>query len=170
MARYYRRDTSGEDTNLQLYSLKQASRYWHELVHDIEIHRDGTPNVRERCVFVLASLGLSISQLLGQNNPHPSGKVPNPIEIFSAFVKEHNLEPALTSQFERFNYFYNGCRHFGLTTGRHGYDRVDQLTMPVARECYEFGCEIWKIVIGAFRKDPESDLADFNLEAVLGDL
>lgn len=32
MTHYYHLDSDGENTNLQLYSLKQAMRYWDELV------------------------------------------------------------------------------------------------------------------------------------------
>jgi hypothetical protein len=119
--RYYVRDTSGEHTNLQLYALKQAVRYWDELQRDIVEHGEGATDwVRERCVFVLAALGLSISQLLGQNNPNPTDKVPYLPELFEDFVRAHHLTEAPIAKFKRFNDLYNGCRHFGLTAGNRG--------------------------------------------------
>ena len=166
VSRYYHLDSSGEDTNLQLYSLKQAMSYWEQLESDLDQHGDAALNVRERCVFVLSNLGLSISQLLGQNNPAPSERVPYPRDLVAAFVDKHQLDPEIKNKFERFNYFYNGCRHFGLMTTGKGYDRVDQLTVPVARECYESGLELWRTVILVFREDPESDLDEFNLEYI----
>ena len=166
VSRYYHLDTSGEDTNLQLYSLKQAMTYWEQLERDLEQHGEDAPNVRERCVFVLSNLGVSISQLLGQNNPNPSGCVPYPRDLVAAFVDKHELEPEIKTKFDRFNYFYNGCRHFGLTTTGKGYDRIDQLTIAVARECYEFGLELWRTVISVFREDPESDLDEFDPEYI----
>ena len=166
MAHYYHLDSNGEDTNLQLYSLKQAMRYWEDLERDIASYGDDASDVKERCVFVLASLGLSVSQLLGQNNPNPKDSVPYPLELVSSFVDEHGLDPKVKKDFERFNYFYNGCRHFGLTTGIKGYDRIDQLTLPVAMECYEFGLHLWEAVISVFRQDPNSDLEEFDLQAI----
>lgn len=160
---YYHLDSSGEDTNLQLYSLKQAMIYWGELERDLAQYGDSVANVRERCVFVLANLGLSISQLLGQNNPRPTDSVPYPRDLVAAFIDAHELDPEIKNKFERFNYFYNGCRHFGLTTTGKGYDRVDQLTISIARECYEFGLELWRTVISVFRQDPDSDLDEFDL-------
>src|SRR5690606_23891972 len=59
VAHYYHLDSSGEHTNLQLYSLKQAMRYWEELQDDLKEFGDETENIRERCVFILSSLGLS---------------------------------------------------------------------------------------------------------------
>ena len=163
MARYYHLDSNGEDTNLQLYSLKQAMKYWEELQDDLSKYGEDASDVRERCVFILSNLGLSVSQLLGQNNPSPSARVPYPVELVSAFVDEHGLDPALKADFERFNYFYNGCRHFGLTTNGSGYDRIDQLTLPVAEECYGLGLDIWQAVMSVFRQDPKSDLSEFDL-------
>jgi hypothetical protein len=147
-----------------LYSLKQTIKYWECLKHDLkEYGNKDTLNVTERCVFILGNLGLSISQLLGQNNPKPTRDVPSPQKIFSAFVDEHGLDLELKSRFDRFNYFYNGCRHFGLTKSGKGYYKIDQLTLPVMQECYEFGLELWKIVISVFQKDPENDLDEFRL-------
>jgi hypothetical protein len=163
MAHYYHLDTSGEDTNLQLYCLKQAMKYWGELQDDLSNYGEDAPDVRERCVFILSNLGLSVSQLLGQNNPSPSAKVPYPLELVSAFVDEHGLDPNLKADFERFNYFYNGCRHFGRTTNGSGYSKIDQLTLPVAEECYSLGLDLWLAVISVFRQDPKSDLAEFDL-------
>ena len=166
MAHYYHLDTSGEHTNLQLYSLKQAMKYWNELQRDVAAYGEDALQVRERCVFVLANLGLSISQLLGQNNPNPSARVPYPIELVDAFVEEHGLDPQIKTDFERFNYFYNGCRHFGLSTNGTGYSRVDQLTLPVAKECYTLGLDLWRAVISAFKQDPRNDLSAFDLLAL----
>ena len=163
MAHYYHLDSTGEHTNLQLYCLKQAKKYWEELQSECAEYAEETQALRERCVFVLATLGLSISQLLGQNNPALQNEVPYPIDIFNQFVDAHGLDPNLKVRFRRFNYFYNGCRHFGRTTGTHGYDRVDQLSYPVARECYEFGLEVWQTVVRVFRKEPGADLEELNL-------
>ncbi len=163
---YYHLDSGGERTNLQLFALKEAKRTWHALAIEMQEYGEDVENLKERCVFALASLGLSIAQLLGQNNPTPEASVPAPLEIFRTFVRHHGLPDDLVVRFERFNYFYNGCRHFGKTTTGRGYRSVDELTFTVVRECYEFGLEIWSIVIGVFRSQRDSDLEDFNLENV----
>ncbi len=164
MPHYYRLDSSGEDTNLQLYSLRQARKYWRELRHDYAQDGEVSENLRERCVFILATLGLSISQLLGQNEPTPGGKVRYPIEIFKDFVNAYGLDPNLIERFERFNYFYNGCRHFGATTTGAGYSRVNQLTYERAIKCFEFGIDVWRTVIGVFRDELGADLEEFNID------
>lgn len=164
MSHYYRLDSSGEDTNLQLYSLRQAREYWTELQTDYAEHGERTQRLKERCVFILATLGLSISQLLGQNNPSAGKKVPSPLQIFRDIVATHHLDPALTTQFERFNHFYNGCRHFGLTTTGSGYNRVDQVTFASARDCFEFGMKVWRTVIDVYRGQEGSDLEEFAID------
>lgn len=167
MTHYYFIDSNGEDTNLQIYSLRQAMRGWNELVRDLEEGGEQPKDVKERYVFVLNALGLSISQLLGQNNPAPSSSVPSPLELFRTFATHHNLSGELVTKFERFNYFYNGFRHFGLTTSGRGHRSVDELTFEVAQECYEFGLDIWRVVIDVFRGGSGDDLDDFELEYIL---
>jgi len=86
MAHYYHLDSTGEYTNLQLYSLRQAQRYWREIQQDYQKYGEDTENLKERCVFVIAALGLSISQLLGQNNPTLQKDVPSPRRLS---IKKH---------------------------------------------------------------------------------
>ena len=123
-----------------------------------------TENLKERCVFVLATLGLSISQLLGQNNPTLNKDVPYPVDIFKDFVNKHKLDDSLKKEFDDFNYFYNGCRHFGKTTGGKGYHRIDQLTYAVTKDCYEFGVKVWRTIIGVYKDEEGSDLEEFGIE------
>lgn len=164
MAHYYHIDSEGEDTNLQLHAYRHAKDLWEKLQKEYNEFGDETEQLKERCVLVLATLGLSISQLLGQNNPTPGKDVPYPIEIFGDFVEAHRLDPKLRCRFERFNYFYNGCRHFGRTTGSKGYERIDELTVAVAQECYQFGLEVWRTVIAVYRAEEGSDLNELSEE------
>lgn len=92
------------------------------------------------------------------------GTVPFPITIFNQFVDAHGLDAELKTRFEKFNGFYNGCRHFGKTTGDKGYQRIDDLTFSVARECYEFGLEVWRTVIEVYRRKGDISLDDFEEE------
>jgi hypothetical protein len=167
MAVYYYRDTSGPDTNLQIYALRRAKEEWWELDYEIaQVGESGVCDLKERCVFVLAILGLSISQLLGQNNPSPSESVPFPIDLFKAFVNAHNLDSSLIAQFESFNRAYNGVRHFGTTTSGKGHAEADSLTFQAAKRHYEFGLRVWKEVIAVFCKDASNELDDLDIDDI----
>lgn len=73
--RYYFIDSSGPDTNLQLYSLIQAKQHWSALKKDLEKSEE-VEQFHERCVFIICTIGLSVSQLLGQNVPNPKERMP----------------------------------------------------------------------------------------------
>jgi hypothetical protein len=163
--RYYYRDSSGEDTNLQLYSLKQAKLQWADLEGDLE-QGNTSELIHEKCVFLICTMGLSVSQLLGQNNPAPEDHVPSPSKLFSAFVDYYSLDQGLKVQFKKFIEVYDHCRHFGLTNqGRRHYE-VSQVTPETARDHYLFGLSVWELVIEVFRKDPRNHLRDLDLSTV----
>ena len=165
MHRYYFIDSSGEDTNLQLYSLRQAQLYWAELQRDL-LDGDEVEHFHERCVFVICTIGLSVSQLLGQNNPAPDGRVPRPKDIFDSLVDRHSLEPTLKLRFKEFIDTYDQCRHFGLTNNGSRHWQVSQVTLDRTRELYEFGLTVWDTVISVFRRDPQNQLDDLDLTVV----
>ena len=54
MHRYYFIDSSGEDTNLQLYSLKQAKLQWASLEQDLVESADQVEHFHDRCVWAAA--------------------------------------------------------------------------------------------------------------------
>ena len=163
--RFYFIDSSGEDTNLQLYSLKQAKLYWAAIQRDL-LDGDEVAYFRERCVFIICTIGLSVSQLLGQNNPSPRNVVPSPEQIFNRLVDIHNLDPALKVKFKRFITTYNYCRHFGLTDDGSRHWQVSQVTLDETREIYEIGLLFWEIVIDIYKRNPWNELDDLNLEEI----
>lgn len=165
MRHYYFINTSGENTNLQLYSLKQAKLYWAALQCDLSSGY-GVEYFHERCVFVICTIGLSVSQLLGQNNPAPSDSVPSPKKIFDALVDRHRLDPALKLKFKEFIDVYDHCRHFGLTNDGSRYSQVSQVTLDKTRTQYEIGILVWDTVIGVFRRDPQNQLDELDLSVV----
>ena len=165
MPRYYYIDSSGEDTNLQLHSLKQAKLHWASLERDLS-ESDEVEHFHERCVFVICTIGLSVSQLLGQNNPEPSKRVPSPSAIFESLVDRHGLDPSLKQQFREFIDTYDQCRHFGLTNDGSRHWQVSQVTLAKTRKLYEFGLLVWGTVIDVFRQDPESELDDLDLAEI----
>ena len=162
MARYYYIDTSGEDTNLQLYALKQAKLQWSSLERDLAEH-EHVQHFHERCVYLICTMGLSVTQLLGQNNPEPSDRVPSPNVIFQALLERYGLDPELKNQFKDFIDTYDQCRHFGLTNDGKRHWQVSQVTLDRTRTLYEFGLFVWEIVIELFRQDPQSELDELDL-------
>ncbi|TWT19425.1 hypothetical protein FQY83_13855 [Luteimonas marina] len=165
MHRYYFIDSSGEDTNLQLYSLKQAKHQWATLQDDLSAG-DQVEHFHERCVFLICTIGLSVSQLLGQNNPEPSDRVPSPKSIFDSLVDRHRLDSTLKSKFKEFIDTYDHCRHFGLTNDGSRHWQVSQVTLDKTRETYEFGLLVWDTVISIFRRDPKNELDELDLSVV----
>ena len=165
MRRYYLIDSNGEDTNLQLYSLKQAKLYWAALTNDLAQGRD-VEHFHERCVFIICIIGLSVTQLLGQNNPVPGNRVPSPSKIFESLVDEHQLAHELKDQFREFVDTYDHCRHFGLTSDGSRHWQVSQVTLEKTRKLYEFGLFVWSTVIGIYRRDPHNELDDLDLDGI----
>ena len=163
MRRYYFIDSNGEDTNLQLYSLKQAKLYWQRL--EEELRETSEPeDLHERCVFVIATLGLSVSQLLGQNNPHPAKDVPSPWKAFQAIAEDASWTNDFANRFREFIDAYDHCRHFGVTTSNERHDQVASITVDRTRELYTIGLEVWDGVIEYYRRDPDNDLDELDLE------
>lgn len=162
---YYFIDSDGENTNLQLYSLKQAKLHWASLEGDLS-ESNQVEHFHERCVFIICTMGLSVSQLLGQNNPEPSERVPSPYEIFKSLVDKHRLDPNLKEQFKEFIDIYDHCRHFGLTSDGSRHWQVSQVTLDKTRNFYELGLLVWNTVIDIYRQDPESALEDLELEKI----
>ena len=71
-------ESYGAYTNLQLYSLKKAYEEWETLSESYEQCGDNTENLKEKLVFVVSCLGLSLSQLLGQNAVNIKEKLDSP--------------------------------------------------------------------------------------------
>lgn len=165
MHRYYYIDSNGEDTNLQLYSLKQAKLQWVELQKELS-QMGEVENFHERCVFLICTIGLSVTQLLGQNNPNPFERVPSPKKLFESLVEANNLDPAFKYKFMQFIDTYDQCRHFGLTNDNSRHGQVSEITLKKTEELYKFGLLVWDIVIKIFRKDPQNELDELKLSVI----
>jgi hypothetical protein len=77
---FYRLDSGLAVTNLQLFALYKATETWLEIK---DTHEDYASQTRGPCAFVVATMGLSLSQLLGQNPvkiPHEDDGVASPEE------------------------------------------------------------------------------------------
>jgi hypothetical protein len=145
---YYYRTSPGTGTNLQLYSLRQAWRCW----QDLNSKKDqlGEGKIRERCVLTVVLLGLSLSQLLGQNTPLTSESIPPPRKLLPVFLDQTAISDtqknSLICRFGKFMNVYNDCRHFGPPK----YEELDKLDLKATESFVNLTIEIWNIVIGHF--------------------
>lgn len=168
MRTYFSINTDGiYSTNLQLYSLLQAKRYWKALARDYRRHNQATGHLTERCVFIVATLGLSVSQLLGQNDPAPRSRVATPSEIWKRFVDQHGVTDVSTGEFDKLIDVYNACRHFGISSGDAGHARLEPLDFDATRKWYELTLRIWVAVMKALRvADPWNVTEDVNVASL----
>ena len=156
-----------ESTNLQLYSLKKAACEWNELVDLIMDHGIGHfDHFKERRVFILSCLGLSLSQLLGQNCPSPEKeKMDNPGVLMGKILKNDHVDRTkrrrLNSTFNDFLLYYDAVRHFGENKNQKNYRTIDQLTLKRLNRFVHMTVEIWDIIIEMHRKNPKNNIDDF---------
>lgn len=169
MGLYYRMDTEGDHTNLQLYSLRQAAHSWNDLVDEIgHVGEHDVSNLKERLVFILSCLGLSLSQLVGQNWPNAEKeKMANPGEILGKILKSADIKRVkckdLNKRFQEFLNYYGAIRRFGRTKDGQVYARVDEITLSEAARFIELTIEIWDTILSIFKRDRANDLADIPL-------
>lgn len=170
MPYYCHLDSSGslEHTNLQLYSLQQAADGWNDLVELIERNgEDSIDHLTERLAFVLTCLGLSLSQLLGQNCPSPAREqMANPGDLLSDILNRAQMDRItrrrLNSTFRDFLSYYGAIRHFGRIQDDANYRAVNQLTLAKLNHFRRMTIEIWDVVIGMYREDEENDLDEVD--------
>ncbi len=161
-----------ENTNLQLYSLQKAANDWNELVDLIADHGiDYVYRLKERLVFILSCLGLSLSQLLGQNCPSPDkDKIEAPGVLLGKILKNAKVNKIinqttrsrLNKTFKEFLSYYSAVRHFGENKNKQNYRAVDQLTFTELDRFCRMTIEIWDILISMYRKDVKNDIASFR--------
>jgi hypothetical protein len=154
--------------NLQLYSLQQAANGWNELI-DIVTDRgvDRVEHLSERLAFVLSSLGLSLSQLLGQNCPSPerdkmdeSGDLLN--MVLNLASTDRTTQRRLNRTFRDFLSYYGAVRHFGRNKSEENYRRMDHLTLRKLDQFRRMTIEIWDVVIAIYRNDKTNDIDEFR--------
>ncbi|HET6159749.1 MAG TPA: hypothetical protein VFE34_15490 [Dongiaceae bacterium] len=168
MAYYCLRGSSGVDTtNLQLFSLERAAADWNELTEVLaDYGEESVSELQERLTFVVSSLGLSISQLLGQNTPSPNKeKIDQPRELLDMILKQPPIDRTerrrLTSAFGEFIDYYDAVRHFGRSKDDQKHRILDQLSYDKVKRFCQMTIDIWDAVLLIYRQDPDSDLADF---------
>jgi len=124
-------------------------------------------HLKERLVFILSCLGLSLSQLLGQNCPSPEKeKMDNPGVLLGKILKDDIVDRTkrrrLNNTFNDFLFYYDTVRHFGENKNQQNYRTIDQLTLKRLNRFVHMTVEIWDIIIGMYRKNPKNDIDDFN--------
>lgn len=153
-----------EHTNLQLYSLKRGADEWNELVDAVErVGLDAVDHLTERLAFVLSCLGLSLSQLIGQNCPSPDKeKMDQPGDLLSALLNritsDRTTRRRLNSTFGDFLRYYGAIRHFGRIKDNKNYRAVDELTLDVLNRFRLMAIEIWNLVIDMYHQDKENNI------------
>ncbi len=163
---YCHLDSSGniESTNLQLYSLQQAANSWNELLKFMADEGEvGDDNFKERLAFILSCLGLSLSQLLGQNCPSPEkDKMDQPGDMLGSLLKRFHTERItrrrLNSTFQDFLAYYNAIRHFGRNKDEKNYRTLDLLTLIELDRFRRMTINIWDVIIAMFRSDKGNEL------------
>lgn len=167
---YAYQESWGFATNLQLYSLRQAYKIW-KYLNKIKDNLSDT-KILEICVFITATLGLSLSQLLGQNYPGPHSKegLPPPKELFKVVMRNyaHSQKEfeSFKSRFEELINFYDASRHFGLDKDKKRHDKVAALTIKKTEEFLDTTFEIWDRIIQQKDKEMEYDNIQELLEAL----
>jgi hypothetical protein len=168
MGIYYRLYTSGDETNLQVYSLQQAAKYWNDLINDrSKFGEEEIPDLRERLVFIVNCLGLSLSQLLGQNWPCPNkDEIDDPGTLLGSILKHAIIDrpeqKRLNKGFQEFLEYYNAVRHFGLNRDQQTYDKVDEITLIKVLAFRNLCVEIWDTILNIFKLNDENDLDDIR--------
>jgi hypothetical protein len=156
------------DTNLQLYSLQQAANGWNDLVKTIAARGlDSVDNLKERLTFILSCLGLSLSQLLGQNSPSPDkDKVDQPGKLLQNILVRSHVDPTtqlrLNSTFQEFLEYYDSVRHFGRARNEKKHRTIDRLTTQEVDRFRRMTLEVWDAVIAMYRDDDQNDLHEMN--------
>lgn len=141
---YYYRQSWGIGTNLQLHSLRQAWKLLCDVKSKSKSLRDG--RIRERCVVIVDLIGLSLSQLLGQNYASESSSVPSPRHLIELCLSESDLsdesKKRILIKFTDFLSYYDDCRHFGSPKHK----KIDTLTLEKTDDFFSLAIEIWNLV------------------------
>lgn len=172
---YYSLNSSGSEINLQLFALRQAIYFWRALKFEVEEKaEDEVDFYRERCVVIVDLLGLSVSQLLGQNNvddpPRKGDRIPSPGHLWKRFVENTPASGELRPRGNDVTQFFNAydrIRHFGTSDGDWVYDEINQLDFPTTTRHLRTAAAIWRSIVAA-RRD-ELNLKAF-VEGELSDL
>jgi hypothetical protein len=158
------------DINLQLYFFQKAAEDWNDIVNSIyHGQRAEVNNRKEKLVFILCCLAISLSQLLGQNSPsHNGARIDAPKQLLDKFITEHDVDERerdkIAEQCGRIFAYYDAARHFGLNKGL-----IDQLTIEELNQFLHMTIKVWNLVISLMDNGKEISIADVVYFADLPD-
>jgi hypothetical protein len=148
-------DSNGADTNLQLYSLKKAYEEWISLTEDYKYAGERLGYLKERLVFVISCIGLSLSQLLGQNAVIIKQKLDIPDALLAAFLNESKYDRTkknlLNRKFGDFIRYYDACRHFGKVEDDKQWKLLNSIDYNMVEKFMDTALDIWNAIIGHYR-------------------
>ncbi len=154
-----------DGTNLQLYSLEQAAAHWNDMIKYSQFDETGWS--KQRRAFILSCLGLSLTQLLGQNSPAPAkNMIGDPEKLLSALLVSAPID-RLTSRrlkatFKDFLTYYSAVRHFGKNKEDANYRKLEKLTVHQLERFRAMTLEVWDVLISLHRKNKRNDIDDFR--------
>ena len=154
---YCHLDSCGVHTNLQLYSLKKAYEEWNTIAEGYQECGDNTENLKEKLVFVVSCIGMSLSQLLGQNAITVKPKLDRPNSLLAAFLNgsdyDKDRKKVLNRRFNTFIEYYDACRHFGRVDGDKRWEKIESLDFDLVEGFMQTALDIWNAVIHHRRTD-----------------
>jgi hypothetical protein len=158
-------ESEGLVTNLQLHSLRRAACDLKELARlRMEYDDDRVPEQKERLVFILSCLGLSLSQLLGQQWSEERGKVPAMSKLLDEVLSRSSLrgeteQCRLRDKFDDLVTYYDASRHFGKSK----HQIVDSLTFEMLDNFVDTTLAVWGLIIAGYRSDSQHDIEEFSI-------
>ena len=153
-------------TNLQLYSLRKAAEDWNALVDEIMARgEDGVHDLKERQSFIVNCLGLSLSQLLGQNSPSPEkDRMDQPGDLLKSILARSRVDRTtrrlLNRTFQEFLAYYGSTRHFGKNKDEKNYRTIENLTMQELDRFRRMTIDVWDTLIAMYRDDDQNNFGD----------
>jgi len=119
-------------------------------------------------VVVIDLLGLSLSQLLGQNLSSSSEqRVPFLRDLWGRFMDVARIpkecKARLDNKFKEFMPLYDACRHFGISK----HEKIDSLTLEATAGHVELVFDIWDALLDHFRTDDNAALEFHSVRDIL---
>ena len=163
------------DINLQLYFLQKAAEDWNDIVHSMNhVQRAEVNNRKEKLVFILCCLAISLSQLLGQNSPsQDAARIDTPRQLLNKFITEHDIDERerenIADQCRKIFDYYDAARHFCLNKGNEKHKLIDQLTIEELNQFLHMTIKVWNLVTRLMDNGKEISVAEVVYFAELPD-
>jgi len=152
MGFYYHLSSEGDDTNLQLYTLRRAYAEWKTLQVEQKDWGDSLLYIKERLVLTTVMFGLSVSQLLGQNAVEKKRRLDSPKQLLKDILDDSDELPEfykdkIETDFNEFLKYYDACRHFGVIANDEKWNIIDSLDYLKERKLIAACLRIWRLIL-----------------------